>query len=341
MGWDLNPRYAYTRTAVFKTAAFNCSATHPVQALLRSLPCRLTEQKEATAALTEVRLAATVDSTRPPFRTWDGGIHKRAVPQAGAGERAMPTVSPSEASTATAAGSAGAGSHLVINVSYDSTLTALNTPGNAAYNPTVYQGYTSAIQTAVQFYENTFTNPIAINLVFGWGEVDGDPITGFAAQSNVTSANGFTYAQVYNAVKATETTSAVQIAAVASLPSSDPTNRATFLVFPAEAKALGLAGASGTTDGFVGLNSSDTFSWSQSSIASGTEDAVSLLEHEISGRHGQVGQCLTEIRLHAAGHVSLHRGEWPGDGCARISGGCSRSAVHAWLQRQCVFVFLV
>lgn len=175
------------------------------------------------------------------------------------------------------AGAAAAPAHLTINVSYDSSVTGLQTT-----DPSLYADYTGAIQAAVRFYENEFTNPITINISFGWGEVDGTPITSFAGQSHTNSGHTFTYAQVYAAARAAETTSAVQLAAIASLPASDPTGGATFLVNSATAKALGLIGASGTTDGYVGLNSSDTYTWAEPDIASGTRDAVGLLEHEIS-----------------------------------------------------------
>jgi hypothetical protein len=122
------------------------------------------------------------------------------------GELTMPNVTTSGDVGASTLASSASGTHLTINASFDSSVTSFNTPGNAAYNPTLYQGYVSAVQTAVQFYENTFSNPITINLVFGWGEVDGEPVTGFAAESKVVSANGFSYAQVYNAVKATDIT---------------------------------------------------------------------------------------------------------------------------------------
>ena len=161
-----------------------------------------------------------------------------------------------------------------INVTYDTSVTSLPA--------TLQADYESAVQTAVQFYENLITNPITINITFGWGEVNGSPITSNIGESSVNSGYTYTYQQLYNAVHATDTTSAVQIAAAAALPQTDPTGGATFMVFSAEAKALGLTGPSTATDGYVGLNSSDTYSWSQTNIASGSYDAVSILEHEIS-----------------------------------------------------------
>jgi hypothetical protein len=173
---------------------------------------------------------------------------------------------------------------VIINVSYDSSVTDLNTPGNAAYNPTLYQGYTSAVRQAVQFYENEFTNPVTANISFGWGEVEATPLTGLGSSigRSQTAGSTYTYSQLYNAVRATDTTSAVQLAAAASLPATDPTGGAPFLVVDPEAEALGLTGSGTAREEYVGLNNSYSYTWSQPAIAPGTVDAVGVLEHEIS-----------------------------------------------------------
>ena len=49
---------------------------------------------------------------------------------------------------------------MIINVTYDSSV------GSA---PT---GFTSVVNAVVQYYESTFTNPIAVNIDVGYGEVD-------------------------------------------------------------------------------------------------------------------------------------------------------------------------
>jgi hypothetical protein len=163
-----------------------------------------------------------------------------------------------------------------INVSYDSSVTALRTG-----NPTLYAQFTSAVQTAVQYFQNVITTPTTVNINFGWGEVGGSPISsGVGASSTFQYAT--TYAALYNAAKATETTSAVQLAAVASLPTTDPTSGATFSIATAEAAALGFNTQGFTIGGSAGLNSSSAFSWTQTSVATNTTDAIGTLEHEIS-----------------------------------------------------------
>jgi hypothetical protein len=189
------------------------------------------------------------------------------------------------ASTPSAAGpivTSAARTGLVIDVTYDSSVTDLDTVGNAAYDPTLYNDYVSAAQAAVQFYEDTFTNPVTLNINFGWGEVGGSTIAAGDLAESSRYTQTYNYAQVLKAVKATDTTSAVQSAALATLPATDPTGGGKFSISTAESKVLGLFPAYTGSDGSVGLDSSAAFSWSQTDIASGTFDAVGALEHEIS-----------------------------------------------------------
>jgi hypothetical protein len=172
---------------------------------------------------------------------------------------------------------------ITINVTYDSSVTALKTS-----DPTLYTDYTTAIQTAVQYYESIITNPITVNISFGWGEVDNTPIGSGDAGESRTLLDLFSYSQIYNAVTTHETTSAVQRAAVASLPATDPTNGATFVISTSEAAALGLT-TIGAIGGSVGLSSSVNFAWTQS-VGSSQVYAVGTLEHEISEVLGRLDQ---------------------------------------------------
>ena len=176
----------------------------------------------------------------------------------------------------------------VINITYDSSVTDLDNPGNAAYDPTLYTEYTGAVRTAVQYYENEFTTPITVNISFGWGEAAGYPVGAGALGASSTYSENYTYADVLAAAKTTETTSLVQRAAVLTLPATDPTGGATFSIATAEARALGLDATYNGTDGSAGLNSTDKFSWTQTNVASGTYDAVGTVEHEISEVLGRV-----------------------------------------------------
>jgi hypothetical protein len=168
---------------------------------------------------------------------------------------------------------------LVIDVNYDPSVTSLMTN-----DPTLYADYTSAVQTAVQFYQSEITNQITITINFGWGEADNYAFTS-GGESSFT-VQDIHYSQLYNALKATDRTSTVQLAAVASLPTSDPNSGGLWQVSSLEEEALGLIPADSASQGWVGLGSTTPWSWSES-VASGSFDAVGTLEHEISEALGR------------------------------------------------------
>jgi autotransporter passenger strand-loop-strand repeat protein len=178
------------------------------------------------------------------------------------------------------------GQGLSINITYDSSVT---TASNAA-------AIEGAVAAAVQFIENTFTNPITLNIDVGYGEINGSPIaSGALAQSKFTNGISENYAAVRAALSA-GAISADQIAAVAGLPASDPTGGGSFRLTRAEAKALGLlAGASdNVVDGYVGLSSAASFTFDPNNRGvAGEHDAIAAFEHEITevmGRLGSLGQ---------------------------------------------------
>jgi glycosyltransferase involved in cell wall biosynthesis len=202
---------------------------------------------------------------------------------------------------------------LTINISYDSSVTSLE-----ASDPTLFSEYTSAAQAAVAFYENAFTNPLTINIDFGWGEVGGDTLPSGALAASETFISNYSYSQLYSAYRqlaSLNTASAVQQAAFNILPSTDPTGGATFLVATAEARALGLSGAETSLDGSVGLGSSVSWSWSQTNIAPGTFDAVGAFEHEISevlGRFANSGDPYTLLDMFRYTAADGGNGDAPG-----------------------------
>lgn len=151
--------------------------------------------------------------------------------------------------------------------------------------------FEAAFATAVEYFTSTFTNPITINVNAGWGEVGGRKIGAGALGESSTNGQIFSYSQVRQALQ-NEAQSANQKQADSTLPSTDPTNGASFFVATAEAKALGLTGASSATDGSVGFDSSSTFFFNQSAPVAGEYDFIGVAEHEISevlGRDLYVG----------------------------------------------------
>lgn len=103
-----------------------------------------------------------------------------------------------------------------------------------------------------------------------------------------------------------DATSAADATAVASLPSTDPTGGANFIMSRAEAKALGLVpGDSTTIDGAVGFSTSVNWTFDPANRAvPGKTDFIGVAEHEISevmGRYGITqqfcGACVSPIDL--------------------------------------------
>jgi hypothetical protein len=161
---------------------------------------------------------------------------------------------------------------LIINLTFDQSTGSLPA------------GFVAAIDAVAQFYENTFTNPITINIDVGFGEIAGQSLENGALGESETYFNNYSYSQIKTAL-AQNATSADQVSAANSLPANDPTNGGNYWVATAEAKALGLAGASSDIDGYVGFSNSFPFTYNTTNggtVASGTYDFFGVAAHEFS-----------------------------------------------------------
>jgi hypothetical protein len=189
----------------------------------------------------------------------------------------------------------------VINYSFDSTVTSLPA--------TLRNEYEAAVAAACQYYEQVFNNNITVNILFSWGTEDGNTITGNTVGENNATGVLENYTTIKNALSnrvlglgLTGSDPGDSLTAVNTLPSSDPApgGNGTYNVSNPEAKALGIAPSYNNStnanhyDGYVGLNSSDSYSFDPSDRAvSGDFDAIGTLEHEISevlGRYDPLGQ---------------------------------------------------
>jgi hypothetical protein len=163
---------------------------------------------------------------------------------------------------------------MIINLTFDQATSSLPS------------GFVASIDAVVQFYENLFTNPITINIDVGYGEINGSPLSSGALGESETYFNNYSYSQIKNALAASAT-SADQVSAVNSLPATDPSpnGHGNYWVATAEAKALGLQGASSAVDGYVGFSSSFPFTYNATNggtVAPGTYDFFGVAAHEIS-----------------------------------------------------------
>ncbi|HXJ02794.1 MAG TPA: NF038122 family metalloprotease [Micropepsaceae bacterium] len=169
----------------------------------------------------------------------------------------------------------GAGTGLIINVTYDSSV------GSAP------AGFTNEVAQVVQFFESHFADPVTININVGYGEVGGTQLGGGALGESMTSLSSLSYSQLKSVLTADAKTAA-DSSAVASLPSSDPTGGA-YWVSSAEAKALGYSSGGGT-DGYVGFSSSaGIFDYNNTDgVSAGQYDFFAVVSHEISEVMGRI-----------------------------------------------------
>src|SRR5215467_3669479 len=128
---------------------------------------------------------------------------------------------------------------LAFNITYDSSVDSAPS------------GFKTAFQNAIQFVSSTYSDPITITLGVGWGEFAGRSLSpGDIGESVTNQTPLLTYDQVRTALINDAKSPADEIA-VASLPSTDPTGGASFVMARAEGKALRIAPTDSTLlDGF-------------------------------------------------------------------------------------------
>ena len=133
-----------------------------------------------------------------------------------------------------------------------------------------------------------------MNIDVGYGEVGGYKLGSGALGESLTYLSNYGYSQIKTAL-ATDATTANDTAAVASLSATSPVN-GNFWTSTAEAKALGLMGASSQVDGFVGFASGNLFDYNNSDgVTRGQYDFYGTVAHEISevmGRSLFVGETI-------------------------------------------------
>ena len=95
------------------------------------------------------------------------------------------------------------------NIAYDSSVN--NAPA----------GFKTAVAAVVAFFQNTFLDPITINLSVGYGEANGHALGIGALGQSSTFLNKFTYSQIRTALMS-DAKSADDMTAVGTLPVGDP-----------------------------------------------------------------------------------------------------------------------
>lgn len=173
---------------------------------------------------------------------------------------------------------------LIIIPTYDTSVTSLSGPvTNAAAVET-------AFATAVQLFENQFTNNATINITVYWGATG--PFSGGISlgESETQFIGIYAYSDITNALMAARASSA-DSNSVLSLPPIDPTGSDSWLSPTAEAKVLGLPGIGANDpgeDGAVGFAASVPYAFSPTNRAvAGKFDLIGVMEHELSEAMGR------------------------------------------------------
>ncbi len=220
-------------------------------------------ERAASAASFETSQSALFLQSRAPQPS-QFSVLQAGAPTGDVSSLAAPTlVDPGAAVSAPGAG-------LTINVTYDSSV---------ASAPAAFK---TAVAKVVQYYESQFSDHITINLHVGYGEVDGSALGAGALGESQTFFSSHSYAQLKSAL-ASSATSADDQTAMAHFAASDPTGGGTFWVSTAEAKALGLSGASSNVDGYVGFSSTSPFDYDNTNgVSAGQYDFFGAVAHEIS-----------------------------------------------------------
>lgn len=189
----------------------------------------------------------------------------RAYDGSGAGSSSSDTMSAATANT---------NSGLVINPTFDSTITS--DPRSNAIQ--------AMIISAIQAYQTLFSDPITVEIRFRFSDVDatGDPMDNLVGASN-TTIYGVDWDTYITALKADAKT-ANDMTAIATLPTSSLTDR--IVAKSAAGRAVGLntppsdLGLGGAYDGAITLNSSKPLQFTRP-VSAGNFDARMFIEHEI------------------------------------------------------------
>ncbi len=150
----------------------------------------------------------------------------------------------------------------------------------------------SAFNTAVQYFQNLYTNNITINITVYFGPY-GPFTSGVGLGASETSFSPSSYISITNALRNSRTTAA-DSNAVASLPTSDPMPGQQWYVPRANVKALkitglGVAANDSTLDGSIAFANTVSYTFDPTNRAvAGKYDFIGVAQHEITEVMGRV-----------------------------------------------------
>ena len=152
---------------------------------------------------------------------------------------------------------------------------------NLTYGPDIASapdGFKATVEAVAAFFESSFTDPVTINV-----RVERGLSGGLLGHSDYALTGPYTFAQITSAL-AQETHSGSDVIALAHLPTVDPISGThAYYMTSAQAKALGLQGASDALDGTVQFANNPPFDYDRSDgITPGSYDFYGTVAHELS-----------------------------------------------------------
>src|SRR5258708_18726918 len=120
-------------------------------------------------------------------------------------------------------------------------------------------GFTATLGRVASFFQNTFLDPVTVNIAVGYGEIRGQAMDPTGLGSSISYFNNYSYSQVRSALAA-DSSSADDASSIASLPLTNPSG-GNYWMTTAQAKAVGLQGASSQLDGYIGFSANPMFDY--------------------------------------------------------------------------------
>ena len=160
-------------------------------------------------------------------------------------------------------------------------------------------GATTVVNTVIAEFEADFSNPITTTVAFGWGELNGSPISSGAATTFSGSdfgTNQFTFSHVKGFYStAAGGSGATQVLVTANANLASPNAALSYFIPDAELKALGQSGDGDTEpDGFTGYatnfcgGGTCPYDFTGGVPAADAIDFTAVVEHELSHALGRV-----------------------------------------------------
>jgi hypothetical protein len=173
------------------------------------------------------------------------------------------------------------------------------------------------VQAVVTFFNAHFLDPVSVDIAVSFAALGPNGLGASSYSLNTHSFSDIT------AALASDSTSAADATAVASLPTNDPvTGTHSWTLTPAEEMALGLVANNGSTgDGSVRFSNAQTFDYDRSDgISSGAYDFFGVVAHEFSEIMGRQLTAIGNKVASGDGYHPLDLFKWASAGTREFVG---------------------